>query len=723
MRHTAPSRKPSFLWQAVLILLPVALMAGFGFWAILRERNAVEQEARQRAAEIIETLPGDFGQRAAGRLTRYLIFNTWLYDQQRGPSAWPESESHKRWLADTNDAQILRTFMADLHAVYPEWPAGPVTPVSFSLDASNNLPFEGTSPPHPPAWLLDMPPEQYQTWVGLQTAACASGSTSNLARLLNEFARTQPSPSARACAEFIQLRSGLAGLAATNALVELLHFAENHHGVVSDSGLPLRTLALAEALQTAQKCGPTAGLWDALQTEVSSPSQLAPGLLNETGNLVARDAPLSEAVRTMRLVLTNRQAQADLAEAVKQNGKVNTGTATNLWVEARGQRWFCISSGTGFDCYPEPLVARGFANAFSEAQMALPRYFGIALELEGQPVPLPAPWSRPGGGQPVGDLLAAPQFEMSEHDAKWGGDALPGHPRFTVQIRLTNRTLLYARQRQLQCIFGTLIGVSATAALIGFLAAYRAFRRQQELSELKSNFVSSVSHELRAPIASVRLMAENLEGGKIPGADKQQEYFRFIVQECRRLSSLIENVLDFSRIEQGRKQYELEPTDLTTLTQTTVRLMEPYAREKGVQLRLETSPGDGAANIELIVDGRAIQQALVNLLDNAIKHSAKGQTVAIGIDLKNTPPATIARLWVADQGPGIPLAEQEKIFERFYRRGSELRRETQGIGIGLSLVKHIVAAHGGRVLVASKPGEGSRFTIELPVKEKSESAC
>jgi two-component system sensor histidine kinase SenX3 len=151
--------------------------------------------------------------------------------------------------------------------------------------------------------------------------------------------------------------------------------------------------------------------------------------------------------------------------------------------------------------------------------------------------------------------------------------------------------------------------------------------------------------------------------------------------------------------------------------------MEPYAREKGVQLRLETSPGDGAANIELIVDGRAIQQALVNLLDNAIKHSAKGQTVAIGIDLKNTPPATIARLWVADQGPGIPLAEQEKIFERFYRRGSDLRRETQGIGIGLSLVKHIVAAHGGRVLVASKPGEGSRFTIELPVKEKSESAC
>ena len=101
---------------------------------------------------------------------------------------------------------------------------------------------------------------------------------------------------------------------------------------------------------------------------------------------------------------------------------------------------------------------------------------------------------------------------------------------------------------------------------------------------MKSNFVSSVSHELRAPIASVRLMAESLERGKVAGGEKQDEYFRFIVQECRRLSSLIENVLDFSRIEQGRKQYEFEPTDLAALTRETVKLMEPYAEEKGVKL-------------------------------------------------------------------------------------------------------------------------------------------
>jgi signal transduction histidine kinase len=292
--------------------------------------------------------------------------------------------------------------------------------------------------------------------------------------------------------------------------------------------------------------------------------------------------------------------------------------------------------------------------------------------------------------------------------------------------------MLFARQRQRTAMFGLLIAASVVAALVGFVSARRAFHRQLRLAELKSNFVSSVSHELRAPIASLRLMAEGLESGRVQDGAKQIEYFRFIVQECRRLSAMIENVLDFSRIDQGRKQYEFEATDLCALVEQTAKLMAAQAAER--QIRLERIVTGTPIPAEL--DGRALQQALINLIDNALKHSPNSSLVRIGLKFPSetvaaplanhsaTGPADHAPavthhgsllLWVEDQGEGIPPEEQERIFERFYRCGSELRRQTQGVGIGLSIVKHIVEAHGGRIAVRSAVGQGSRFTIELPL--------
>jgi signal transduction histidine kinase len=299
------------------------------------------------------------------------------------------------------------------------------------------------------------------------------------------------------------------------------------------------------------------------------------------------------------------------------------------------------------------------------------------------------------GGPPSGHLLA-------------GFSSGP----VVVTEYLVHPATLYADARRRSAWFAALIVVSSGVAAIGFVSAWRGFREQARLSELKSNFVSSVSHELRAPIASMRLLAEALERGKISDDAKKKEYFGFLVQESRRLSSLIENILDFSRIEQGRKKYDFEPANVQALVRHSVDIMRPNAAERRVELALSSS--NGTTPESFVCDALAVQQALINLIDNAIKHSPPGAKVLIGEDSSS---ADSLNLWVEDHGPGIPQGEHAKIFERFYRRGSELRRETQGIGIGLTIVKHIAEAHGGRVVVRSAPGQGSRFTIELPWKQ------
>jgi two-component system phosphate regulon sensor histidine kinase PhoR len=148
--------------------------------------------------------------------------------------------------------------------------------------------------------------------------------------------------------------------------------------------------------------------------------------------------------------------------------------------------------------------------------------------------------------------------------------------------------------------------------------------------------------------------------------------------------------------------------------------MESYGAERQVSIALKVPDHQlSTFDYQLSLDGRAIQQALINLLDNAIKHSPNGETVTVELNVLQKTNVQSINISVSDNGPGIPPEEHEKIFERFYRLGSELRRETAGVGIGLSIVKHIVEAHGGRVVVESTPGKGSRFTIELPITKRS----
>jgi signal transduction histidine kinase len=264
-------------------------------------------------------------------------------------------------------------------------------------------------------------------------------------------------------------------------------------------------------------------------------------------------------------------------------------------------------------------------------------------------------------------------------------------------------------RRQQRWIF-IMLGVSVLTASVALAVLHRTLRRERQLGEMKDQLVASVSHELRAPVASIRLMADALEAEKV-SPETAKEFHRLIAREGTRLSTLVGNVLDHARIEQGRKVWKMEPCDLSTLVADTLRVMEPLAKEREIALKTELS------GVEASVDADAIQQALVNLLDNAIKFSPPGATVTT--TLASDEERRTWRLTVRDEGPGIPKDEQGRIFERFYRPGDELRRETQGTGIGLSLVKAIAEAHGGGVAVESEPANGSSFTLVIPILTSS----
>jgi signal transduction histidine kinase len=308
-------------------------------------------------------------------------------------------------------------------------------------------------------------------------------------------------------------------------------------------------------------------------------------------------------------------------------------------------------------------------------------------------------------------------------------------PKFVLRIHLQDPEIVFAAQRRRQWLFGGLILAAAAVAGLAAWQMQRSIHRQQALNEEQSNFIASVSHELRIPLATLRLLAEGLASGRVAEPHQRRQYAGLLLQETRRLGRLVENVLDFGRIEQGRKEYQFEPTDLVRLVSATVRAFEPLAAERKVRIAW-TEPvdsqfaGRSEAVVELLADGVALQQALSNLLDNALKHAPEGSVVTVAVEAVGSPsgdlvsvttrPASVVRISVRDTGPGIPPEDRQRIFERFFRRGSELRRETQGVGLGLAIVRHVVTAHRGRVWVADVPGPGACFVMELPCGEFSD---
>jgi two-component system phosphate regulon sensor histidine kinase PhoR len=302
-------------------------------------------------------------------------------------------------------------------------------------------------------------------------------------------------------------------------------------------------------------------------------------------------------------------------------------------------------------------------------------------------------------------------------------------PRYAVSIRfpttLRGWTLrmaprevpsVLARESTRPRVDFLLIALSALTVFVGLGVLTVAVRTEKQASALKSDFIANVSHELKTPLSLIRMFGEMLATGRTKGPDSAKEYAQIITRESERLSRLIDNVLDFARIERGKAAYAFAIGDLGEVLS---RALDVYRyRVEREHMALDVHIADDLPPVR--IDESAMTLVVMNLVDNALKYAADGKELAISV----TAEGGRVKLAVRDRGPGIPEDERERIFDRFYRGRDVRGRPVRGSGIGLSLVEHIARAHGGSVEVESHsapdPQHGSTFTVWLPIADTEE---
>ncbi len=279
-----------------------------------------------------------------------------------------------------------------------------------------------------------------------------------------------------------------------------------------------------------------------------------------------------------------------------------------------------------------------------------------------------------------------------------------------LQVGLTSAEELgqkVERQRLLEIgmvLFAALVAIAGVAIVV--IAAVK----ERRLAALESDFVANVSHELKTPLALVRMFGEMLLEGRVPSEDKRKQYLQIIVSESERLTALIENVLDFAKVERGKAAYEFAPGQVEEVVARAVEVFRYRAEREGMDVGLRIEEGLPPASI----DDRAIELAVINLLDNAFKYAKEGGR----IDVDVTRAARSVRVRVSDRGPGIDPEDRARIFERFVRGRASAETRVRGSGIGLSLVKHIAESHGGSIQVKSPITDDTRgcaFELSIPI--------
>ncbi|MDB6064245.1 MAG: Integral rane sensor signal transduction histidine kinase [Pedosphaera sp.] len=286
------------------------------------------------------------------------------------------------------------------------------------------------------------------------------------------------------------------------------------------------------------------------------------------------------------------------------------------------------------------------------------------------------------------------------------GEALP---HWEMAVYLLDPAKLARSAQTLTFTLGLLIGILLLAIGIGSWLIVTDLNRQLTLARQKTDFVSNVSHELKTPLTSIRMFSELLAEGRVTEPQKQQSYLNIITAETSRLTRLINNVLDFSRMERGEKKYDFRPCDLRGLAREVLETYRPHLESSGFQILCE-SP-DSAITIK--GDRDALAQVVVNLLSNAEKYSNGQKEICLHIEhLREPLPHVEVR--IMDRGPGVPRGSEEKIFEQFYRAHDSLSSGIQGSGLGLTLARQIARAHGGDMVYQPRAGGGSCFILRLP---------
>jgi signal transduction histidine kinase len=279
----------------------------------------------------------------------------------------------------------------------------------------------------------------------------------------------------------------------------------------------------------------------------------------------------------------------------------------------------------------------------------------------------------------------------------------PALPGMVLEVALNPNAatafVLLPRQRLPSLLALLVITAALTLVSVGMI------RREAEITRLRSDFIAGVSHELRTPLAQIRMFAETLMMGRIRTEAERQRSLEIIDQEARRLAHLVENVLLFARSERRRTRISPELTDLNAHLRETIQAFAVLCRTKDIELRPELQE-----SVVAPVDQGALRQILLNLLDNAVKYGPLQQRVTIGLALFED----VARIWVDDEGPGIPEGERGAVFQSFFRLGRDIDSAVAGSGIGLAIVRELAMLHGGRAWADEAPGGGARLIIELP---------